>query len=758
MANFNPFHPQYRSNTGQFLPAGTAPQLNASYVGFQAMKADYDQRAFGQSAADKRLVTTIINIEHDSREIQEYFEDIIEALKEWDGSVKSLRVIAPVVNEVIMYASADPLLSAKDEKRVQAYGKDILAFIADKTSLSGRIKQTVHNTVQRATSRENLAKEADNWGLLGKIAKLAINPNKERAGRLARHTRAESLGKIASHLAQAKAQSTAAPTRALHPHQMTTPQRAAAKKRRVQAMGKAFARQHVAKATPVKAKAAKKTVRAHAATARRTATQVQKVAVGGNTGFVANPGAAAGTGSGSPILRLIYTNDKILATDQQILKEQKTHTTLLKAQIDADKEREEDDERRSVEDGGSMFGEDSNASVVKEKDKSGGIFSGLGGLFGNLGGMLKGILTSSVGMEIGKAIGGAAATEVGLYFANKGIDVVNKNQGTGLGKLDTETQVELDAAGAALATGNFMTAAGLAAFAGARNLWKQKEGIGSLLTTPVQTYHAVQDLAGSLVAGQGYYDTKAAEVANEMSMPKPSVPPPARPVTPNVDRMPRPTSMSPTGVQTLKSGVPGTGYHGEGFTPVATDDAGSPAIGYGMHEWQGKPVSAAWPGRAITQQEADTELDRQLRKKIYPKIQRDIKVPLTQDQFDTLASFAWNNGPGWHNMAQHVNNGTVTPDYFLKSATVHGKPNKGLVARREYEGSPFAMARSSAPAVNALSDATNRANVPLVIAPQTNVAGGSGGRGGVVAPVMPMPMETRHPDPVIHTITGANNF
>jgi GH24 family phage-related lysozyme (muramidase) len=213
--------------------------------------------------------------------------------------------------------------------------------------------------------------------------------------------------------------------------------------------------------------------------------------------------------------------------------------------------------------------------------------------------------------------------------------------------------------------------------------------------------------------------------------------------------------MSPEGLDLLKHGKKGSGYHGEGFSDTAYDDVGSPAVGYGMHTFDGKPVKM---GQKVTQTAADAELLRQLREQVYPHIREDIHVPLTQSQFDSLASFYWNNPKGWKSLVKKINNRTITPADFQKSATVHGLPFQPLVARREVEGAPFADFAKATPSANrnAASVASLMAlnsTAPTVITVTPPASGRSGGGGQIVTvPVIPQPIQTNNTESTLKAI------
>jgi len=105
------------------------------------------------------------------------------------------------------------------------------------------------------------------------------------------------------------------------------------------------------------------------------------------------------------------------------------------------------------------------------------------------------------------------------------------------------------------------------------------------------------------------------------------------------------------------------------------------AIGYGMHTWQGLPVTLTHPS-PITKVDVEEEFDTQLA--IYAGIvTRSVCTPLTPPMFDALVSVAWNAGHVNASIVRKVNQGrTVDASDFLATATTHNQRNRVLVDRR----------------------------------------------------------------------------
>nr|WP_269468826.1 lysozyme [Photorhabdus akhurstii] len=68
-------------------------------------------------------------------------------------------------------------------------------------------------------------------------------------------------------------------------------------------------------------------------------------------------------------------------------------------------------------------------------------------------------------------------------------------------------------------------------------------------------------------------------------------------------------------------------------------------------------------------------------------VRRKIKVPLRQNQFDALVSFAYNLGGRFNNVTRFINNGEVknAMEEMKKAVTSGGVVVNGLVNRRKYE-------------------------------------------------------------------------
>jgi lysozyme len=134
----------------------------------------------------------------------------------------------------------------------------------------------------------------------------------------------------------------------------------------------------------------------------------------------------------------------------------------------------------------------------------------------------------------------------------------------------------------------------------------------------------------------------------------------------------------------------------EGCRLEAYPDPGTGAepwtIGYGS---TGPDVK---PGLCISQEEAERRLRRDL-ERFERAVTRLVTVPITQEQFDALVSFAFNCGP--ENLARstllkRVNNGepTAAAAEFRRWNRAAGRVLSGLTKRRAAEAALFLSAQS----------------------------------------------------------------
>ena len=135
----------------------------------------------------------------------------------------------------------------------------------------------------------------------------------------------------------------------------------------------------------------------------------------------------------------------------------------------------------------------------------------------------------------------------------------------------------------------------------------------------------------------------------------------------------------------------------EGFRSKAyLDTAGVWTIGYGTTYVDGRKVE---PGMTCTQEQADIWLQQDTAL-VQTAINKFVKIPLRQNQFDALVSFIYNEGIAAFSgstMLKMINAGSfiTAANEFPKwdKEHVHGilQPNPGLHARRLLEQALFAQ-------------------------------------------------------------------
>lgn len=130
----------------------------------------------------------------------------------------------------------------------------------------------------------------------------------------------------------------------------------------------------------------------------------------------------------------------------------------------------------------------------------------------------------------------------------------------------------------------------------------------------------------------------------------------------------------------------------EGFSPEAYQDSvGIWTIGYGWtHPIDGIPIH---DGMMITSNKAERLLRSGI-KKYEQDINRYVKVPLTQNQFDALVSFAYNLGSQALNQSTllkllNAGNTQGAAEEFLRWNKAGGRILPGLIRRRKAERELF---------------------------------------------------------------------
>jgi len=128
-----------------------------------------------------------------------------------------------------------------------------------------------------------------------------------------------------------------------------------------------------------------------------------------------------------------------------------------------------------------------------------------------------------------------------------------------------------------------------------------------------------------------------------------------------------------------------------------------PTIGYGTIMYpNGKKVTLKDP--EITQAQAEEYLAHEVNEKA-AGVEKYVTIPINQNQFDALVSFAYNLGVGAlqkSTLLKLLNAGNISgaAEQFLRWNKAGGVELKGLTRRREAERSLFL--KSDAPASNSL--------------------------------------------------------
>ena len=118
------------------------------------------------------------------------------------------------------------------------------------------------------------------------------------------------------------------------------------------------------------------------------------------------------------------------------------------------------------------------------------------------------------------------------------------------------------------------------------------------------------------------------------------------------------------------------------------DVAGIWTIGYGH------TGASIHTGMTITEPQAEALLVADMATAIH-SVNTMVRVPLNQNQFDALADFTYNAGEGsllHSTLLVMLNAGhyDAVPDQLLRWDDVAGKPNEGLLRRRQAEAALFA--------------------------------------------------------------------
>jgi GH24 family phage-related lysozyme (muramidase) len=727
MANWNN---QYNEDATSKLRKSASGDFLSSLEA-KAQRAKFSAETRHASTDDREVVSTELDVASDSPVVQSYVQPIIDLIRK-QTNPRALRELVPMIQEVLRTAQMDdPTLKKTEKDRIVHRLQELLRAVEHKSSIFTRLKTKALNVVKPSEDmRTELAERfATGHGLLGKLASTALKPRPNIGDSIAA-TRAGIYNNVAQHYTteMAKPGTPDKPIRNLD----------------------------VETLTPEEKESKKKTVRVPTPkTVEPTATVVKASAD-----------------------KSTATLTAILTTDKSILKELQSQTKLQQDAAELNAQNAEAKERSAIEGKTTPSATTSTTIAPVKLDKGRTLFSDIGNMFS---GLPKIVTTAMEGLGLmGKGalvIGAAwAGWKVGSWISQM-VGLGDSSQAL-KNLLDTSQESYKDTGKAIIkgVTGGYASEVrksedfefdlakkhGFQAgpFETRAHALDRARKINNDVAHPPSpvTAATAENVAGSLSVVPTIAPALKTSLSPEEVPPTPSAAPtpPERPVGENVAKA-KITEMSANGMRVLQHGI-GKKYGGEGFLPTPKLDGDSYAIGFGMHTWQGKPVTKDWPSK-VTEAEATAEMKRQMQANIYPRIMKDIHRPLNQAQFDSMASFMWNvgAGKGWQNMAKHVNEGTATPEYFQRTATVKGVRNEGLSNRRNWEAMPFGddKIRAATP-VDTLTKATRSPAPTVVIAPSTTVAHNGGG-GTAPMPII-QPIQPRNKDDVLNGITGTNHF
>lgn len=737
--DYNPFSQALLKNpqTGKFL---SNVETRAERAAFNEQA--HDEQGVRKSRLEQGLIATATDVEHDSPAVKQYIGQMVEAVRNWQGETLGLRKLIPIIIEVDSFAQHDTTLKQTEKDRIRKRAQELVGYIEAKTALSTRLRERIKSAVYKEgpSARGKLADSmSQRYGLLGKLAATALRPAASHAGRdsALRHVRASALGGIAERF-----QAT-----------MATPK-------------------------PV----------AHR-TLGPTPEGVEGEAPSGSKVVKTGGESTAFTG-------LLKTDEEILTTSKAILAEEQAQTRILTGAQERAAQLDEADERHSVE-GKSTAATLTPTGKVEKVAKTGNT-----GLIGNLLGALgKGItgIFEGIAAKLGvNSVATLASRTLGPAFNA----LTSGAKALATAALTTETVV----AGAGAGLGAALFGGFLAALkhdtnpanrptADALKDSNTPAGIFARGFTAIQK----QPMLPTAPKPAEPLRTEATANADETAPVVPTIAPglkssldaqeftpepaPERPVAPAVTKVPSapPVNLTPPATpQKIKGatdidarGVAFIQQHEGGFVAHPYEDpkgSGHYAIGYGSHTFKGQDVTALYkanPKFTITKAEADADMTKRLRNEFVPVVRKSLKRPVSQDEFNTLVSIAWNRGIGAYQkdkaFLDKVNNGEALPssgDFTRAHGTkLSGQDLKGIEKRRRDEFVQYSTGfnrNRDATTVAALTAATQPTQAPpMIVAPTTNIQHGGG---GAMPPLMPMPIQARNPDDRIRAIISTNNF
>lgn len=724
-----------------------------------AARAEFEAQSFGLPAAQQRSLALEMTVEHDTEAVQNYLLPVLHLLRAHQGSAAELKQVLPLVSEMRAQSQQDVSLRDGERKRIATLADQITAFVQDQISFKMRLASTLKNVAKASTTR---ASSFTGHALSGASESLSHSPS--LLFRLA--------GKALSYRPTHHAPST---------------------------FGQDFRK--------ARAESYRNIIpESSASAAPQLAAATEKVAS-------TAPVKIASTTT--PVDKTLQSIDK---TDKQILAEHKQTNAHLKASNDMASRTQEEKERADHPEGHAAVQQTVAATKKKVHSVVGSLFDGLKKvLFGGDSGGGIGLLDSLKIMGVGALAIGAAwagwkvgdwiSQMVGLGSSSEALSKLFDTQQESLSDtfqsiqrtlLDLEThgktpaQLETEKAKAdevhrALKNGmmydgmpivgdgtpemfvpdNILDAARKFNAAHA----KQHDINLSASTAPALTSVPI-DNAGPI----SQKSLPGAMIVDRLRPPAPRTTAPPAPrrtadsenarlhplhLRRSVEQDPSKMTISDRGLKFIEKE--------EGFRAHPYQDSdGAWVIGYGSRKLNGQEVSILRqqnPNLRISQTEAEANLKERLERDFLPKLRGSLTRPVTQHEFDALASLLWNRGVG--SVKKHTgyfgdpefiakfNAGTATREDWIaahgRRLTNHDRTRIEARRGREYD---FANAPMSGVEMASLQSASSAAS-NIIFAPTTVTHHGGGG--GTI-PLVTERIAPENPDATARSIRSLSGF
>jgi GH24 family phage-related lysozyme (muramidase) len=669
----------------------------------------------GQNSDDKLLTAVQVQAQHDSPAVQTYVQHMLEFVRSEGGNVRGLRnavgEIQKFVDEVL---KSDTTLTLAEQKRIQHYAQQVIEALRLKTSLLNRVGNRVRQTGNAIREKthdvlKEVAHGEGGYSFTFDMLSRAFKPRDDKKQKAALEQRAEAYHGLAQrnstpHSAATHAAATIEPSQ-----QSTSP------------------------------------------------TRVSK-----------------GPASSAPTVNVPAMN-QLLQTNTSLLSEVKSIRIIMQKQFDASLLLKDEHEREAND--ASPLRVPGAEGPAEEKHKTG---SAIGNLFSRFFGGLSSVWKMAVGglmaglaSHLGDLVKLTRAGLSGVFDIFKGapklptpsvpgspspIPGVPKGVGAfGVGPwagLATEigTGTGVAAIAAAAAVGGVIGQKVLAPAAkdnsnAIKRLYNRASDAfmfgGAYWTDKLGITQGALDRSEENAAAHN--QTIAAPTPNPVPVIAPNapttptksmVPPVVRPSTTTPERVVGATHASNKAIDFIKQQ--------ERFAKKAYPDGKNRktgeqdyAIGYGSHMWNGRPVKDLYkenPNFTVTEADAAANLRTRVEREFAPEVRRQLTRPVSQDEFDSLVSMAYNRGTGAFRgdraFLDKVNAGTVTAADFQTTFTTPDKAaRRALTHRRGDEFAMYSGAMSpnrDAQPVAQGTVAAGGANI-TVVAPSTTIVPQRGG-------------------------------